>query len=63
MELTRCSTFLEAVSLLLSFYYTLNISYPPAALNTLKFLQNSVLKIHGGSIPPKVRTLMWKISK
>lgn len=63
VELTRCSTFLDAVGLLVSFYYTLNIAYPPEATNTLKFIQNSLLKIHGGSIPPKVRTLMCKIKK
>lgn len=58
VEMTRSTTFLEAVCLLFSFYYTLNILYPPKAINTLKFLQNSVLKIYGGSIPQKVKTIV-----
>lgn len=61
-ELCRTENILDATCLLLSFYYTLNIEYPPSVINTLKFLQNSILRIRGGSIPAKVMTLMNKIA-
>lgn len=59
--LCNCASLIEGFKILISFYYTLNIEYPECTLNTLKFIQNSFLKIKKGSIPQRVRTLMGKI--
>ncbi|KAG8176909.1 hypothetical protein JTE90_022400 [Oedothorax gibbosus] len=52
-ELSTCQDFINALCLLMSYYYTLNVEFPKKALNTMTFVKCVLLKIVDGSIPPK----------
>ncbi|KAG8179139.1 hypothetical protein JTE90_015329 [Oedothorax gibbosus] len=62
-EISRTKSLSRAVCLLISFYYTLNLSFPVEIFNVLKFLQNGVLTIRGGVIPAKVSFQKMDITK
>ena len=62
ITLIKTNDFVKAVCLLLSFYYTMNISYPKELVSTLTFIQRYFLKIETcGNIPQKIFSLFSKL--
>lgn len=57
---SRVKTFLLAVMLIMSYHYTLNISYCKNIVNSLTFIKHVLLDIHEEHLPPKVITLIKK---